>query len=117
MNWFSFAFLDARLAKYLNNPSSSKTTEIIVIEKKRTNIFQGLIEVLLTSCSPTSFIGASPPIKRTTAPSKATIQYVSNLNFPIRMCGNNKIDNITSRNVIDDITVVAIITKKDYLPF
>ena len=36
----------------------SKMMDIKVIEKKRTNIFNGLIEASLISCLPTSLIGA-----------------------------------------------------------
>ena len=87
-------------------------TEMVVIEKNNTRILSGFMDALLVSCAQTSLIGASEHAKRTTAPSKAIIQYVSNLNLPILICGNKRIDKITETNVIDEITIVAIITEK-----
>ena len=109
--WFPFASLEAILAKYLNNPSSSKNMEMIVIEKNKTNIFNGLIDALLVNCFPTSWMGAKENAKRIMAPNKAIIQYVSNFTLPILMCGNNRIDKMTNINVVIEIIIVGIITK------
>ena len=73
-NWLFFAIDVDLLAKYLNNPVSSKKIDIQVIEKKSTNILSGLIDESLLISSATSFIGARLKIIRASAPTRATIQ-------------------------------------------
>ena len=117
INWFPFAYLLATLAKWRNKPSSSRMIDIVVIEKKRTSIFKGLIALLLINWFPTSLIGAKENAKRMMAPIRAIIQYVSNLIFPILICGKNGIDKITDINVIEAIIIVGIITKSKLCSF
>ena len=92
-------------------------TEMVVIEKNKTNILIGLIDQSFTNCSPTSFIGANPHVSKMIAPTKAIIQYVSSLYFPIWTCGKNRIDAITPANVIEAIMIVAIMMSHNYHPF
>ena len=117
--WFLFAFLAAKIAKYLNNPTSSRKIERIVIEKNKTMILSGLTVVLLTNSFPTSLIGANENAKRIIAPIRAMIQYVPNLIFPILKVGKNRIEQVISRNVTQEIIIVGIIKthKTYYAPF
>ena len=107
--WLFFAFEAATFAKYLNKPTSSKNIERIVIEKNKTIIFNGLTDELLVIWLNTSFIGAKENTKSIVAPINAMIQYVPTLIFPILIDGKNKIDNVMSRNVVIEITMVGII--------
>ena len=77
LSWLPLALEEAKEAKYLNNPSSSRKIEIKVIEKNKTNIFKGLIVEPVVSCLPTSSSGDKPKERRNIAPTNATIQYVS----------------------------------------
>ena len=65
---------DNKLAKYWNKPYSSKSMDIKVIEKNKTNIFIGLIFVSAVNCLNTSVTGANRKIKITAAPTKAITQ-------------------------------------------
>ena len=72
--WFVFALFVANWARYLNNPNSSKRIEIIVIEKNKTRIFNGLIDVFDVNWFQTSLIGANPIEIKRIAPISATTQ-------------------------------------------
>ena len=113
--WFDFALLVARWAKYLNNPNSSKRMEIIVIEKNKTMIFNGFIDVFDVNWFQTSLIGAYPCAINKIAPNKATMQYVDKVIFPILIFGKKRIERVTKTNVIKQIISVGIIHNVYYL--
>ena len=116
--WLFFALFVAKIARYLNNPISSKNIEMIVIEKNKAKILRGLMLLEAVNWLNTSFIGAKEKANNITAPNKAIIQYVSSLIFPILICGKNMIDRVINRNVIIEIIKVAIIKPNiNYLPF
>ena len=69
------------------------------------------MDLELNNCFPTSPIGASPNAKRKIAPTRAIIQYVPTLIFPIFKFGKNKIDKVINTNVIEAISIVGIIKK------
>ena len=114
--WFVFAFFVANWARYLNNPYSSRRIEITVIEKNKTRIFNGLIDVFDVSWFQTSLIGAKPIETKRIAPINPTTQYVEIENLPILIFGNSRIDKVTKTNVIKQIIRVGIIHKVYYLP-
>ncbi len=81
----------------------------MVIEKNKTNIFSGLIAALLVQESPISLIGHKVVATKITAPNKAISQYVSKENFPNLSLGKNNVDRVIPKNVITEMTIVAII--------
>ena len=78
-------------------------------------IFKGLTVVLLVNSLKTSLIGANENAKRTIAPTRAIIQYVPNLTFPIFTIGKNKIERVINVNVMSEITMVGIIVTRTLL--
>ena len=64
----------AKVAKYLNNPTSSKKMDKIVIEKNKTKILIGLIALLLVQEETISLTGQDNVITKSNAPNKAIIQ-------------------------------------------
>ena len=89
---------------------------MMVIEKNKTKILIGLIDVLLVNWFQTFLIGAKLNEISKIAPKRAISQYVDNVTFPILIFGNNKTDNVTRTNVIKQITNVGIINNVYYLP-
>ena len=87
---------------------------MIVIEKNRINIFNGLTALELTQEVPISFIGHNVVATKTIAPNKAISQYVSKVMCLILICGNNNMDRVIPRNVIPLIIIVAIIFTNEY---
>ena len=73
-NWLFFALFAAKFAKNLNNPTSSKKIDKIVIEKNKIIILIGLIDEFVVSSLNTSLIGASPVANRMMAPVNAINQ-------------------------------------------
>ena len=113
--WLSLAFLVARFAKNLNNPTSSRKIESTVIEKNKTSIFIGLTVVLFVSWFHTSLTGANENAKSTEAPKRATIQYVPILILPILIWGKKRIEAVMVMNVMTEIIMVGIITTNSLL--
>ena len=81
----------------------------MVIEKNKTNILSGLIAALLVQELPISLIGHKVVATKITAPNKAISQYVSKENFPNLSLGKNNVDRVIPKNVITEMTIVAII--------
>ena len=84
--------------------------DIKVIEKNKTNNLIGLIFVLVVSCLKTSSMGANENNKMILAPSKAIIQYVLMLTLLILIFGRTSNETAMSRNVMAEMTIVAIMT-------
>ena len=98
--WLDLAITTAFLAIYLNKPTSSKNIDKIVIEKNKTSILSGFISELSVNLFHISLNGINWHIINKIAPISGIIQYV-----PISIClilnlGNNKIDNVSTINVI-----------------
>ncbi len=89
--------------------------EIIVIEKNKTRIFNGLIDVFDVNWFQTSLNGAYPCAINKIAPNKDTIQYVDKEIFPILIFGKKRTERVTKTNVNRQITSVGIIHNVYYL--
>ena len=85
-----------------------------VIEKNKTNIFNGLTDVLLVQEEITWSIGHSVEATKMIAPRRAISQYVSIFMCLILICGNSNIDRVIPTNVKPLITIVQIIITNEY---
>lgn len=87
------------------------------MEKNKTSILSGLIDVSLVNDEITSLNGARDVDNKMIAAINGSIQYVSIVTFPILKWGMNIIEAITPIKAKTEITIVATIRENYVLIF